>query len=457
MAKKPTPPKPGVALKKGEVPKTPEQQTAAGPGRDAVTVWGDRLRKANDDYDAWAREYMVKRLAAYYRGHQWAGVTEEEAKHKYTINLTFATVETQLPTLMFSKPKIMVEARPARGQSIGSDVGNRATLVQDALQTAIDDPKLRFKYHTTLALRNAYSRFSVVEVGYTADWIDNPNAGKPVLKEDNSPMLDSEGVEVKEPTKVLKSGSEALYVRRVPPQSFRVWPGRNDLAANDFVAYFEWHYVEDVKRNPDYEHTADLKATGMDRMDERGASSMSDDPDRLKHVGMIKLWKIWDLRRKVRHVYAEGATQLLQEGKSYTTLPFAVLKFYELEDSFYPLPPIFNWLSPQDEVNESREMQKIHRRRALRRYMREPQVKKEEFEKLETGEDMVCIEVPKVVPSPIMPIPDAPLENANWQQLAVTHEDFREITGASGESRGEPTADTATQANIINVRQQIRE
>jgi hypothetical protein len=89
--------------------------------------------------------------------------------------------------------------------------------------------------------------------------------------------------------------------------------------------------------------------------------------------------------------------------------------------------------------------------------MREPGVKPEEFEKLETGEDMVCIEVPKVNPSPIMPIPDAPLDGSNFQRDAAAHLDFNEITGVGGEARGTPDAPTATQANIVNVRAQMRE
>src|ERR1043165_6607131 len=89
--------------------------------------------------------------------------------------------------------------------------------------------------------------------------------------------------------------------------------------------------------------------------------------------------------------------------------------------------------------------------------MRTPQVQKEEFEKLASGEDMVAIEVPSTNPPPIVPIQDAPLDVQNWQQLAATHQDLDLVTGASGEAKRVAGAPTATQVNIINVRGELRE
>jgi hypothetical protein len=435
----------------------PSTRAKASSPDDPARIWTDRLARAKKDYDAWAKEYEVERCLQYYLGRHWRGYSEEQAQKKYTINLIFATLETQLPALMFGTPRVIVEPRPARAQQPGSDVGGRATLLESTLQTFVDDRDVQFSFETTLALRDAYSHYALVEVGYSADWIDNPNADKPVLKENGTdPLLDEDRNPVLQPKKIIKPGTgESLFLKRIPPHTFRVWPGRNALVKNDAVAYYEWHYVADVKANKEYDHTADLKATGTVSTD---ADAPTDEADSQKYQGMVKLWKIWDLRKKVRHVLAEGHPQLLQQDKSYTYLPLAALKFYEIPNSWYPLPAIFNWLSPQDEINETREGMRTHRRRFARRYMREPSVLKTEFEKLETGEDGTCIEVPKVNPSPIMPIPDADLSAQNTvQELAVTKDDFAQITGVSGEARGVPQADTATAANIINVRQQVRE
>ncbi len=457
MAKKPVePPKPGRALRKGERPK-PAAPSAESEAAKTQKRWETRLIRATKDYDRWAKEYEVERCAKYYLGKHWHGVPVDQAQKRYAINMVFATVEAQLPSLLFSKPKVSVDPKPARVQEPGSDAAGRATLIESTLQTFIDDRDVHFTYETTLALRDVYPRFGVIEVGYTADWIDNPNADKPVLKEhSNDPLLEDDGTPVAQPKKVLKPGTrEQLYVRRIPAKSLRVSPGRNQLLANDWVGYSEWHYVEDVKANPDYTGTADLEATGT--LATHDDSVTSEDPDAQRYTDHVKLWKIWDLRARTRIVIAEGGTVPLQT-KPFTDCPLAVLKFFEIEDAFYPLPPVYNWLSAQDEINETREAMKNHRRRFTRRYMREPSVGKTEFEKLETGEDGVCIEVGKVDPSPIMPIPDADLSAQNTTvELALTKDDFQQVAGVSGEARGTPQADTATQANIINVREQIRE
>lgn len=456
MAKKPTPPKPGKALSKGQAPRTPEGDEKAAGGVDPVQLWSQRIISGGKDYDGWAKDYEVERCRKYYNGKQWHGVPEETAKKKYAINMVFATVETQLPSLMFTRPKVTVEPRPARAEQPGSDSGGRATLIESTLQTYVDDRDLHFTFETTLSLRDAYSHFGLVEVGYSADWIDNPNADKPVLKENSDePLVDDRGETIKQPKKTLKK--ESLFLKRIPPQHFRVGPGRNTLLSNDWVAYYEWHYLEDVKKNPDYDTAAlsGLQATGIVTGTE---DHESNDTEKQQHAGQVKLWKIWDLRKKVRLVMAEGHPKMLQQDKPFTYLPLAPIKFYEIADSWFPLPPIYNWLSPQDEINETREGQRTHRRRFVRRYMREPSVSQAEFDKLEAGEDGVCIEVPSLQHPPIAPIPDADLSAQNGVgELAISRDDFNRVAGVSGESQGVPQSDTATQANIINVREQIRE
>jgi hypothetical protein len=453
MAKKPTPPAPVKTP-----PKKPATPATSADGGSATRLWQNRITQSGKDHDKWEKEFEVERLEEYYEGKQWKGLSEEERKKRYVINMVFATVETQLPSLLFSKPKVNCEARPEHEEDTASESANRATLIEQALQTYIDDPKLAFGMETTLALHDAYSRYSIIEVGYTADWIDNPNADKPVLKENDEPQMDVDGkTPLLQPKKILRTGTkERVFVKRIPAEDFRVGPGRNRLETNDWCAYREWHQVEDVKANKDYQNTEDLKPTGRLASDPEDRER-SDADDEQRHAGMVLLWKIFDIRRKVKHVMADGHAKMLQENKPFNFLPFASLKFFERRNAWLPLPPIYNWLSPQDEINESREQQKIHRRRASRRYMREPSVKSEEFAKLESGEDMVCIEVPKVDPPPIAPIPDAPLDAQNWTELAASKDDFNQIAGVGGEARGVPDEKTATQANIINVREQVRE
>ena len=169
---------------------------------------------------------------------------------------------------------------------------------------------------------------------------------------------------------------------------------------------------------------------------------------------MVKVWKIWDLRTKKRYIWPDSGEKFFVDGKPFNVLPFADLRFHERMNKWYPVPPIFNWISPQDELNETREMQRVHRKRMYRRYLKSPSITDEQMGELEDGGDGAYIEGKD---GDIVPVPDAPLDRAIDLNVPQTREDFREITGVSGDQRGVTDTETATQANIVESRAQIRE
>lgn len=414
-----------------------------------------RIERANRDYTKWEDKFECKHLDDYYDGTQWRGIADDVAKHLYCINLVHSTIELQEPSVLFYNPRVRIEPRPRSAASPGSDAGGRAELCQDTVQTFIDDPDIQFKQETLLALRDAWSRFAVIEVGYTPDYLDNPNAGKPVLNEQADPdtgeflPMVQEGQPVLQPSQVLSR--EQLFVKRIPPEHCRVSvSAKNLLTQNDWFAYYEWHYVEDVKANPKYKNTADLKAGG----------SIEDDPQDTEtdtHAGMIKIWKVWDLRRNLKHVIADNAKNFLLEDEPYAYFPIQVLKFFERRNQFYPLPPVYNWLSPQDEINESREQQRAHRRKFNRKFTAvKGTIDQAELDKLMQGPDGTTA-WQNVAGAILNPVPDAPLDGAVWANLAASEKDFYRVTFLGAEGRGIAESQTATQANIINVRSQIQE
>jgi|WetSurMetagenome_2_1015567.scaffolds.fasta_scaffold26363_2 hypothetical protein len=426
-----------------------------------VKRWAERLAAGDKIYTDWEEQFEIKTLERYYEGFQWAGLSELEAKDRYTINLFFGSIETSKPALLFYRPQFRVTPRPGRADDWGSTAEARAKLSEDTIQTFVDDPKVGFALETSLALQESFTRFGIIEVGYSADFLDNPLAGKPVLKENSEdPLLDSEGKEVLQPSKVLAKDSEALYVRQIPASQFRVSvSGKNRTDANDWVAYWEWVYLEDVKRNPEYENVDSLKATGVLREKLRPVLGAIDTESKF---GMIKIWKVWDLRRQKRHVLADGHKRFLQEDKAFTFLPLAALKFIERPGDWYPLPTCFNWLSPQNELNEEREQQKAHRRRFERKYtISKGAMEATEVTKLIDGGDGTVAE--DLLPvgagaSPMKPVPDAPLDPSVWRGLIAGKEDFMQVSGISSDQRGQADkSETATQANIVETRSRIRE
>jgi hypothetical protein len=133
------------------------------------------------------------------------------------------------------------------------------------------------------------------------------------------------------------------------------------------------------------------------------------------------------------------------------------MMFHRRLDEWYPLPPTFNWLGPQNELNETREMQRIHRKRTPRKYSyKKGSYDPKELEKLSSGNDMEIIERKTDIET-LAPIQDAPLDQAIGRNVPQTQQDFVSISGVSSEQRQLAESETATQAQIISMNARIRE
>lgn len=127
------------------------------------------------------------------------------------------------------------------------------------------------------------------------------------------------------------------------------------------------------------------------------------------------------------------------------------------DEGFYPIPPVYHWLSPQDEINETREGLRKHRRRFIRKFqVNENGITDEEIQKWEEGDDGTLIKT-QGQGNGIQPILDAPLDNAIKDAITTSADDLNQISGTSAEVRGVADRTTATQANIITQKASVRE
>ena len=435
--------------------------------RDRCAEWQRRIDASDVIYKEWEDLYRPSRLYDYYLGHQWP----PEAKENYVINLFFPTIQEQMPSQLFYHPRAIVKGQPSRLDDTGTTADERAALQQDVLNTFISDPRLGFKQVTREAQLESYFRFGVVEVGYTNDFIDNPNAGKPIMTDELDdggqprPKLDGGGQQMME-SDVLSVGpngeqlAEWLYLKYIPADTFRVGVNsKNRLQQCDWCGYYELHYPADLKANRKYRNTAGLKATWQmakrysgDRVEQQG--------DDKKHAGMVKVWKIWDHRAAQRFVFCEGNDKFLLEEPmeryrdGTAMVPFAILKKAQRLGEFLPLPFTFNWVGPQDELNESRNMQRIYRRKLVPKFGVNDAVDQNEIDKFLENTVQV-IKLPRQ--EALWAIDNPAADGAVLRSIPLSKDDFREESGTSGEERGIAEAETATQANIIQISSRIRE
>lgn len=463
-----------------------------------VDRWKARISDANKAFNKWYQEFQVSKCKRYQRGKQRIGNDEFDVNgdQRVVINLIAPTIAIKLPGLYYYYPYIRILGTPAIASLDQSSIEDRAQLLADTGNTIIRDPATGFRRETLMAVKQAMWAFGVIEIGYSPHFIENPYFKRPALVEDSAtkdevddgdaaeaPAEDSDPSR-KEPLGMADDDlaqlkqlvdKEQFYVRHIPPETFRVSiSGNPHLQSNDWCGYYEWEYIEDIKASAAYdkEATKDLESGGSvieDYAASRGdvstsssaatplpADSQFQDRDR-DRSGQMKVWKIWDMRQRCRYVFAEGCNRFFIDGKPYNDLPLFPIAFDVQDDDWYPVPPITAMLIPQDEYNDSREMLRGIRKTIHPRYMADNGIDPEELHKLEMGGPGVIARVNTTNPPPVIPVTQPTLSEGIVRTIQASKEELMQVSGVSGEARGQADSETATQASIINQRSMIRD
>lgn len=497
-----------------------------------VKRWVARIQSANKAFEKWAQDYKVARCRRYWKGFQRSGdeMLDRKGNERVQVNLILPTVGIKIPSLYFYYPFARISGSPAESDTPSETIDDRAQLLQDMANTIVREPSTGFRWETLLALKDSMWALGVVEIGYSAEFTDNPSFKRPPLAEDEKikkemgkeaaqpdsvapglgPLgagpvpapapglnlagpLGSSGGNPMPPTPPIPGGppmpggppspdeqttlsslkqivqEETFFVRRIPPDTFRCSiNSKPTLLHNDWIGYYEWMYVEDVKDAPAYKgNTKGLKPSGKISAEYGSAEYTQgmgpetgelDADDRLgarERSGMIQVWKIWSLREKMRYVIAEGHDKFLLK-EPYKVLPLYPIRFEILPDDFYPIPPISQMLGPQDEYNDSREMLRGLRKTIYpRNLVKDGAIEQGEVAKLEEGGPNVyawCTD-----PAAVTPVQQPSWDSAIIRTLAVSKDDLLQTSGISSEMRGQAESDTATQAVIVNQRSLVRE
>jgi len=404
-----------------------------------------QIEVANERYKQWAETYHVDKLYEYYKGFHYA----DKNSDAYVNNLVYSTIETKLPSLIFFNPKFNISPRPKEIETDPESAFQFATNLSDALADFINNEDNNFSDEAETFLFDAFFGYGISEIGYSADWIDNPNAGKPVV----------EGEKYKQPLQLPTS--EQIFVKQIPFDRFRVsYPDKRLLRQNDWVGYYDFVRKSDLEGNKNLKNLGQLSSSygyyfGLHKIEELEgeenprnlASKMGED--------YSCIWKIWNTRSKRRCIILDDTDTIIYE-RAYTIFPFVDLRFRKPRKGFYPVPQVFNWIPAQNEQNEMRESARQFRRKFKRLYSYLiGSVEEDEISKAINGPDGSF--VGEKQRDSIRAIDSPGMNNVNSTMLAVSKEDFNEVAGSSNEQRGRSDRTTATQASIIDNRAKIRE
>lgn len=423
--------------------------------------WETRIQCSNKYHGEWAGRYKCKMLEDYFRGFQWKQRRDYPTTNylPYTINLVYSTIKIKLASLLFQKPKYIIQPRPGNSQWNQDFAVQSAQIKEDVLNTIVCNPNVNFTKHVKRAARDSFFRFGLLEVGYANDW-RNPQKEDPHLKswDDPDTSVDEDKVLSENDVPV----NERFYVKRIKPSRFRVAVSEAcDLNDIDWCGYYDYYYTSTLMNTKGIKWP-DEYSGGSYVSAEYARGFIGEDKEdlfkRLYLTGEVsRVWHIWDNVAHKRRLLLDANEMCELWSGTFNNLPFVDVRWDEEVEGFYPIPPVYQWLSPQDEINEAREQTRSYRRRFTRKFQALKQtVDEEEKEKFASGPDGIIIEVKQLDAIKAIDNPEQgpTAENA----LIIAKDDFNIISGTSAEARGQNAdRETATQSKIVDARSQIRE
>jgi len=445
--------------KRGRPPKTKETGTAE--------WWLKRIDRAKEIKKDWRDRFRVDTAYDYWEGAQRP--PEWEVEDWITVNLVYSGLLAELPTLYSQDPFYFIKLKRSFSPNpMDIAMYEARAKVRQAMLNYLKG-ELRLKEKSRMSIFDTFFQFGVCKVYRYADIIPNPKAGEQVLGDDDAPVYDSEAGEfLEEPGQI--PANQAYKVRRIHPDDFLVDEDAGPLK-EDVYWYAERfkENIENVKKDERYTKKFRDSVTATEVADEtegireqRKKGGIASRKEKDPEGDTVVFYEMWDLRKKKWHVVAEGNDEFAIEPTDpplgVDGDPYVTMRFNNRDDSWYPVPPMSQWIDPQKEYCLTRSQMVAHRKRFNRKYEANvPGLQDAEkgLSDLVNGEDGTVIEC--VEPGPnIYPIKDAPIDQNVFTESAILRNDFNDVAvGANQRGRGD--ADSATEAGILEKRAQIRE
>jgi hypothetical protein len=433
-------------------------------------VWLTKITNANKYCKQWTERFKCNKIEEYIEGYQWRNIVDIPYYRPYVVNLIYAELKKKLANILYQNIEYNLTPRPGNYGNNPEFAMQSAGTKQDFLNEIIarENRENGFNESIKLCAQDSFTRFGIMEIGYAADW-RNPAKTPPVTKShfDDKTILEKDKV-VEE---LDLPENERIYFKRIKPSRFRVSVSDDTRLSNcSWCGYYSYIYKSVLRNNkgitlPDdfevssYGMTSEYVNAKLDQSNNRASSDSKDIQEALKRGEVCKVWHIWDNECRVRLLVIEPSYQVIwtnEKDGGYEYLPFATHRHDLRFDGWYPVPPVYQWLAPQDEINQAREQMRNYRRRFTRKFMYHG-FDQEEIEKFKTEIDGEVIKM-KTPNSTLTAIGNPEIGISIVDALTAGRDDFNIVSGSSSDmSTVQADRTTATQSKISAMKSQIIE
>ena len=434
---------------------------------------GRRLRQT------WQTDYQVESLYNRFLGKKHILQLEDD---EIQINRFWPTIQAQLPSLFFQSPtfRIVTKEREATGDALLRVAYGEAVLHE------ISTREFNLETATQLALLQSFFSIGVLKVIYEPKTIPNPRKGEPIMTRnlDGTPVLDDFG----EPVPLLDPGTgrgakepdehmsdEAYRFEWVNADTMLLPDQGPDMRRWTWIGEEITVTLDEAKEDERFpkrlrdQFRPNAREDGMGGL--RRDMSMTVERRELEGDDAFTYVEIWDIRKRRYYVFADGQGDLIDNDflidddypEGIEEHPYAILPGFTPiigpDQSPWPLPHVYNWLSLQDEYEIRRKQMIEGGKRSARKMFYDDSTFENEEQALKALQSPVDMEAVKITDSqrPPQGITDPDLPAHLSQDLVFMDRDWVRTTGLPGARIGGTRAGSATEANLEANAGQLRD
>lgn len=436
---------PQVIVRKAN--KRPDEKTDA-------EAWLDKIHRAQKVKEKWRKRFRVGLAYEYFEGAQRPSHVPE--KEWITVNLIYSTLLAMLPTMYPGDPYFYVRVRRSYSpHPMSIALFEAKGKVRQGMLNYLK-AELQLKPKARLATQDAFFQYGILKAIYHADWVENPE-----WTEENKGT---------EPRNIPVN--EAYKLLRIHPDDFLV-----DEDAGPLDDDVNWKCqrikrpLDEVKKDKRFRPAArkSIQASEVredyqkQREEKKKGSSAFGSDKSTKEPDVVVLYELYNIKEKQWLVVGENCKEFLiaptDTPPGIERDPFLDLRLTLRDDSWYPLPPVSQWLDPQTAYCERRSKIATHNKRFNRKYLMLGtgfENAEDAAAKLENGEDGTVL-ITLTPGEHITPIKDADLSMQVHTEVAYAKGDFTEVGIGVNQRGATQGVDSATEAGILEVRAQARE
>lgn len=374
--------------------------------------WSERYRKKT------AERYKWRQLSEEYRGY-FVGLTDATDIYIPSLNLIFAYVKSEVPSLYLKDPKIKVN--PKKTSSVIS-----AKILEKALNAIWRTKRLKRE--------NKKNILDSLIVGHS--WFKTGYQGEFASVEDGNG------------NKFEFVAKDEFFGYRVPYENITFNPDANDPPYDcTWIAQEVWAPLDEVKANKKFKNTENLQAATIP-VDDKNRADIHQSDERNRQdptIQRAKLYEVWDKRTNSVFVISPGCDDYLQEPRPFPYkkmrgFPFSFLRLNDDPVCPYGIPDCYMFEPQVIELMKIRaaaidHIKRYNRQLLLAKGAMDPDMM-EQFKQGITGAVLEVRTNGKPLSDTVMPIPYPPLQTDIYAIEDRIKEDLINVSGQSANDRG---------------------